>query len=330
MKRPSRTARWVLGVLGALLLILLVGPFLVPIPPLDDTVTPRELADEDSRFATVNGIEVHYKEQGSGEDAIVLLHGFGASSFSWREVTTALSADGRVVAFDRPSAGLTQRLMPNEWNPADYAGGSPYSPEAQADLTVALLDELGIERAVLVGHSAGGSVAMLTALKYPERVEALVLVDPAIYTEGGPPAFVYPLLKTPQMRRLGPLVGRALGGPAGERILKMAWHDPSRITEEIRQGYRLPLRAENWDRALWELTVARRPLDLGERLDELTVPVLVVSGDDDRIVPTEESRRLAEEIAGADLALIEDAGHVPHEEQPAAFLEAVGTFLEGL
>jgi pimeloyl-ACP methyl ester carboxylesterase len=317
-------------VLGALLLILLVGPFLVPIPPLDDTVTPRELADEDSRFATVNGIEVHYKEQGSGEDAIVLLHGFGASSFSWREVTTALSADGRVVAFDRPSAGLTQRLMPNEWNPADYAGGSPYSPEAQADLTVALLDELGIERAVLVGHSAGGSVAMLTALKYPERVEALVLVDPAIYTEGGPPAFVYPLLKTPQMRRLGPLVGRALGGPAGERILKMAWHDPSRITEEIRQGYRLPLRAENWDRALWELTVARRPLDLGERLDELTVPVLVVSGDDDRIVPTEESRRLAEEIAGADLALIEDAGHVPHEEQPAAFLEAVGTFLEGL
>jgi len=330
MKRPSRTARWVLGVLGALLLILLVGPFLVPIPPPDDTVTPRELADEDSRFATVNGIEVHYKEQGSGEDAIVLLHGFGASSFSWREVTTALSADGRVVAFDRPSAGLTQRLMPNEWNPADYAGGSPYSPEAQADLTVALLDELGIERAVLVGHSAGGSVAMLTALKYPERVEALVLVDPAIYTEGGPPAFVYPLLKTPQMRRLGPLVGRALGGPAGERILKMAWHDPSRITEEIRQGYRLPLRAENWDRALWELTVARRPLDLGERLDELTVPVLVVSGDDDRIVPTEESRRLAEEIAGADLALIEDAGHVPHEEQPAAFLEAVGTFLEGL
>ena len=330
MKRPSRTARWVLGVLGALLLILLVGPFLVPIAPLEDTVPARELADDDSQFATVNGIEVHYKDQGSGEDAIVLLHGFGASSFSWREVTTALSADGRVVAFDRPSAGLTQRLMPNEWNPADYAGGSPYSPEAQADLTVALLDELGIERAVLVGHSAGGSVAMLTALKYPERVEALVLVDPAIYTEGGPPAFVYPLLKTPQMRRLGPLVGRALGGPAGERILKMAWHDPSRITEEIRQGYRLPLRAENWDRALWELTVARRPLDLGERLDELTVPVLVVSGDDDRIVPTEESRRLAEEIAGADLALIEDAGHVPHEEQPAAFLEAVGTFLEGL
>ena len=330
MKRPSRTARWVLGVLGALLLILLVGPFLVPIPPLDDTVTPRELADEDSRFATVNGIEVHYKEQGSGEDAIVLLHGFGASSFSWREVTTALSADGRVVAFDRPSAGLTQRLMPNEWNPADYAGGSPYSPEAQADLTVALLDELGIEHAVLVGHSAGGSVAMLTALKYPERVEALVLVDPAIYTEGGPPAFLYPLLKTPQMRRLGPLVGRALGGPAGERILKLAWHDPSRITDEIREGYRLPLRAENWDRALWELTVARRPLDLGERLDELTVPVLVVSGDDDRIVPTEESRRLAEEITGADFALIKDAGHVPHEEQPAAFLEAIGTLLEGL
>jgi len=329
MKRTSRTAHWVLGVLGALLLMLIVGPFLVPIPPLEDTVPPRELADDDSRFVTVNGIEVHYKDEGSGEDAIVLLHGFGASSFSWRELMTPLSADARVIAFDRPAAGLTQRLMPDEWDPADYAGGSPYSPEAQADLTVALLDELGIERAVLVGHSAGGSIAMLTALTYPERVEALVLVDPAIYTEGGPPAFVYPLLKTPQMRRLGPLVGRALGGPTGERILTMAWHDPSRITDEIREGYRLPLRAENWDRALWELTVARRPLDLGDRVDEIACPVFVISGDDDRIVPVEESRRLAEEIAGADFALIEDAGHVPHEEQRAAVLEAIGPFLVG-
>lgn len=328
MKRPSRTWAWVLGVAGAVVALLLFGPFLVPVPPLEGTVPPRELADGDSRFVTVEGIDIHYKEEGTGPRAIVLLHGFGASTFSWRELMTPLAAEARVVAFDRPSAGLTERPMPGEWEPAAYRDGSPYSPEAQADLAVALLDELGIDRAALVGHSAGGSIAMLTALEHPERVEALVLIDPAVYTEGGPPAFVYPLLKTPQMRRLGPLVGRALGGPVGERILTTAWHDPSKITQDMREGYRLPLRAENWDRALWELTIARRPLALGDRADELSVPVLVISGDDDRIVPTDESRRLAEAIPGAEFALIEEAGHVPHEEQPAAVLEAMGTFIQ--
>jgi len=81
---------------------------------------------------------------------------------------------------------------------------------------------------------------------------------------------------------------------------------------------------------LWEFTLASRPLDLAERLDELTLPVLVVTGDDDRIVPTADSLRLAGELPGAELAVISDAGHVPHEEQPEAFMDAVRAFLETL
>ncbi len=311
--------RGLLVALGVLLLILLVGPFLVPVPPLEGTVPPEQLADPDSRFVEVNGITVHYKIAGSGRPVFLLLHGFAASTFSWREVVGPMSEWGTVVAFDRPGFGLTER--PLRWD-----GPSPYSPEAQADLTVGLMDVLGIERAILVGNSAGGTTALLTALTYPERVEALVLVDPAVYVGGGTPRWVRPLLNTPQMRPLGPLLARSIRD-WGRDFGRSAWHDPTRLTPEIWEGYTKPLRAENWDRALWEVTRASHPLGLEKRLGEVRVPVLVVTGDDDRVVPTEQSIRLAEEIPGAQLAVIPQCGHVPQEECPGPFLEAVEAFL---
>jgi pimeloyl-ACP methyl ester carboxylesterase len=85
----------------------------------------------------------------------------------------------------------------------------------------------------------------------------------------------------------------------------------------------------DWDRALWEFTLASRDLKLSRRLEELRLPVLVITGDDDRIVPTAESLRLAEEIPGAQLAVIPDCGHVPQEECPQRFLQAVQGFLAG-
>ena len=90
------------------------------------------------------------------------------------------------------------------------------------------------------------------------------------------------------------------------------------------------MQTENWDRALWELTQASQPLNLDQRLEDLGVPVLVVTGDDDRIVPTEQSLRLAGEIPGAELAVIPACGHVPQEECPTAFLTAVEDFLARL
>ena len=308
----------VLITLAVLLVVVLVGPFLVPVPPLEGTVPPEQLADADSQFVEVNGIQVHYKTAGEGEPVLVLLHGFAASLFSWREVMAPLAEEGTAIAFDRPAFGLTERPMPGEWQ-----GANPYSTAAQVELTVGLMDKLGVERAILVGNSAGGTVSVLTALTYPERVEALVLVDPAIYAGGQRfPGWLRPLLQTPQARRVGPLLVRSIQ-EWGLDFGRSAWHDPSKITDEIWAGYTQPLQAENWDRALWELTVASEALHLDERLGELQLPVLVITGDDDRIVPTEQSIRLAGELPNAELVVVPNCGHVPHEECPAEFLQAV-------
>jgi pimeloyl-ACP methyl ester carboxylesterase len=192
---------------------------------------------------------------------------------------------------------------------------------------VEFMDKQGIDKAILIGNSAGGAVAMNTALTYPERVQGLVLVDAAINRGGGPPAWVKPLLSTPQLQRLGPLSGRFLAS-SGERLLGMAWHDRSKMTPDVLEGYRKATQAQDWDKGLWELTKASSDLKLGARVAEVTQPTLVITGDDDRVVPTKDSIRLASELPNAELVIIPQCGHTPQEECPGPWLHAVTEFLE--
>jgi pimeloyl-ACP methyl ester carboxylesterase len=272
----------------------------------------------------VNGLDVHYKQYGTGEPAIILLHGFGASTFSWREVTAPLAQLSAVVAYDRPAFGLTGRPIPGEWQDEN-----PYSAAANVKLLFGLMDALGIEKAVLVGHSAGGRVAVQAALQDPSRVQALALVDAAIYQGGGQRfGLLAPFIDTPQMDRLGPFFARSLAGEQGTQFIQTAWHDPAKITPAITAGYRLPLQVDNWDIALWEFTkTGSGSEDLAPRLAGLTMPVLVLTGDDDRIIPTALSQQLAAEIPGAALTVFPACGHLPHEECPRPFLDVVEPFI---
>jgi pimeloyl-ACP methyl ester carboxylesterase len=227
-----------------------------------------------------------------------------------------------VVAYDRPAFGLTER-------PVDDRQTAVYSSDYQPLLATRLMDSLGVEKAILIGNSAGGTVAMRTALAYPERVEALILVDPAIYTGQGMPAPVRLLINTPQADHLGPLFARQIQ-ERGYDFGRMAWHDPQGFTDQVWAAYTRPLQVENWDRALWQFTRSSSSSNLVDHLDELTLPVLVITGDDDRIVPTEQSVRLAKELPNADLVVIPNCGHVPQEECPQAFLDAVDAFIKKL
>jgi len=313
-------------VLILLLLAAIVGPLVLPMPPLGNIAPLEEMTDPDSRFVEGNELSVHYKVYGSGEPVMILMHGFGASLFSWREVAEPLAQFGTVIAYDRPAFGLTERPMREDWSE------NPYTVEANLALLFGLMDSLNVEQAVLVGNSAGGRLAVQAALAHPERISGLVLVDAAIYTGGRSMDSVTRFLfNTPQMMRVGPVLARSISGPQGDSFIQSAWHDPARLTEEILEGYRKPLRMDNWDRALWEFTLAGSGSeDLAPRLGELSVPVLVVTGDDDRIVPTAESVRLGGEIPGATLVVFPACGHVPQEECPVEFLAAVQPFVSSI
>ncbi|RME50205.1 MAG: alpha/beta fold hydrolase, partial [Caldilineae bacterium] len=211
----STRTRVALGLSIGLALVVSIGPLLAPVPPLTDTVPPRQLADPDSRFIRVQGVDLHYKMAGQGEPVFVLLHGFGASLFSWHKVMPELARLGAVIAYDRPAFGLSER-------PLQWEGQNPYSPEAQVDQLFGLMDALGVQQAILVGNSAGGTVALRAALARPDRVQAIIAVDAAVYGTGGAPGFIRPLLRTPQLRHLGPLIVRRLIA-AGDDLIRRAW-----------------------------------------------------------------------------------------------------------
>jgi len=93
----KRIIRVVLIAFGILLAVLLIGPFLIPVPPLEGTLPPEQLADPNSKFIDIHNVNLHYKEHGEGDPVFVLLHGFGASEFSWREVVAPLSKLGDAI-----------------------------------------------------------------------------------------------------------------------------------------------------------------------------------------------------------------------------------------
>jgi pimeloyl-ACP methyl ester carboxylesterase len=319
--RKRHVLRGIGVTLLVLLLILLVGPFLVPVPPAPGTMPPESLAGPDSSFVEIKGLNVHFQMMGQGQWVFILLHGFGASLFSWHAVMEPLSACGTVIAYDRPAFGLTER-------PLKWTGQNPYGPEANIALLLGLMDHFGVQKAFLIGNSAGGTLSMQFAIQYPQRVQALILVDPAVYENGGP-AWVRILGKTPQMQHLGPLFVRSIQ-KSGLDLIQEAWHDPSKITQATWDGYTLPLKADAWDQALWFFTMASHDTGLLQHLQDFKLPILVITGDDDRIVPTADSVKLAGELSGAKLVVIQEAGHVPHEEQPAVFMQVINEFVETL
>jgi pimeloyl-ACP methyl ester carboxylesterase len=307
------------GSLTTVSLAALVGPFLVSVPPRKGTHPAQALVDADSQFFDLNRLSVHIKTWGQGESAFVLLHGFGASLYSWQAMAEPFSELGRVIAYDGPGFGLTEQ-------PLSLEDQHPYGSEAGVVLLIALLDHFSTDQAVLVGQTVYGALALQVALANPEQVKALARIDSAESSRASLPTWAVSLLHTPQIRHLGPLITRQIQSRVQEMI-KLAWHDPSLLTTEALAHYKKPLQVDNRDKALWEFTAVTHPLNLPRRMSEITQTTFVVAGDDDHILPTAQSIWLIGELSYTRLAIIENAGQLPHGESPVAFMDAVRNLL---
>jgi pimeloyl-ACP methyl ester carboxylesterase len=305
-----------------LLLFIVFGPLIIPLPPLDGIQPMEALVYSDSQFLEIDGVDVHYQEvQSNSETLIVLLHGFGSSTYSWQKVMQPFSSFGSVLAYDRPGFGLTERVIPFK-----EVNSNPYTLEYQSQILLALIEAKKAEKIILVGNSAGGTVAMQTALAYPDRIDALILISPAVYGSGGAPKWIKPLLNLPQMDRLGPVLVRTIR-ERGLEILELAWSDPEKICEDDLANYQKPLSVDRWDVGLWEFTKANGENDIDARVSEILMPVLVIAGADDKIIPADQSIQLASELPNASLSVIPNCGHVPQEECPTDFMNAIESFI---
>jgi pimeloyl-ACP methyl ester carboxylesterase len=328
-KRVLKILAAILGVLAiVVILALVVGPFLIPVSPLEGLASPQQVAGPESQFVTIpytgtDGIDIHYLSGGSDLDEempiFILLHGSLFNAYTWNEVMDYFDERGRVIAYDQIPYGLSEKLVEGDWT-----GENPYTSAASVDQLFLFLDALDVDKAVLVGNSYGGVLAVEAALAEPERVEALILADAAVYVQEELPAWVMTLS---QVRRLGPLFARQLG--RSEAFVRQTYLEPERISEERMDLTMVHTQVDQWDEALWEyLRVwgVDGP-DAAVHVAEIQQPTLVITGDSDAVVPVADSERLQSELPNSELVILPACGHVPQEECPDAFGNAVDEWL---
>jgi pimeloyl-ACP methyl ester carboxylesterase len=265
------------------------------------------------RFVRVGDQLVHVEQAGSGEP-VVLIHGFGASTYSWRKVMPALAASHRVVAIDLNGFGYTQR-------PKSRAS---YTREAQAKLVLGTLDALGIDRAHIVGHSYGGGLTLYLASRHPERFRTMVLVDSSAPTYANDRRSRFAALRPLDVLFVRSVVLRP--GMVRKGLLR-SYYDDSLVTPELVQAYLDRLAIEGVGGAFYGLTA---PAPAGEpvELEKIAVPSLVIWGAHDVLISPETGRRAAARLPHAEFVLFDKSGHLPMEEEPEAFLNTVLPFLE--
>lgn len=270
-------------------------------------------------FEPEPGLVIHYTDEGREDgQTLLLVHGFAASVHAWRPWAERLRDDYRLVAIDLPGHGLTEA-------PEGYRA----SLDRNADLIGMLADHVGVDRFVLAGNSMGGAVSLAFAMKRPERLEALVLVDAAGWPgdeeagRGGPPGL---------LGLLNNGVGRAFlrlfnVRSLAEDGLKSAYLDEALVTDDLIRRYAdLAMARGHRDILLTQRSRPDKPWSPSD-FAAIRLPVLVMSGEQDRLIPVDDARAIAAAIPGAELVTYPEGGHLPMEQLPDATVRDLRAFL---
>jgi len=323
MKLALRIAGW--GLLGVVIVLVAVWAALqrpdIPWPTLE-----ARYANAQSRFMDLpGGLRVHYRDQGRADGpTLVLVHGFAASLDAWEPWVQRLGGQYRIITLDLPGHGLTRA-------PADYAP----STDAYADLVDTVAGRLHAGGPagtyVIGGNSMGGGVAWDLALRHPDHVRALVLVDAAGFPSPragrGRPIPIFAILGNP--------IGRALIRDTdtrglAENGLKAAYVDPKLVTPALVDRYVLLSRAPGHRDLLLRIqSQPRRPITAAT-FAEIRVPTLVMHGQKDALIPFAAGQGFARAIPGAKLVAYPGVGHVPMEQIPDRSAADLADFLKSL
>ena len=317
--------RIVLGVLGLLLVLLTVGYVALLRPDIPYETLERKYANSASRFVDLSGgYRLHYRDQGNRNGpTLLLIHGFGASLMDWELWVLQLRSRYRLVSVDWPGHGLTRA-------PADFVPSSANN----ADLIERFAGAIGLGKVTAIGNSKGGEIAWVLALRHPERVERLVLVDAS--------GWEWQKYKPSDSALLAALdsapIAYLLRGLDKSRIIRAlltsAFFDPQLATDAMIDRYiefsRAPGHRAILDRTFVDTLrgIHRDDWATREHLAKIRVPTLIMWGDRDKLVDPGDANKFAAAIKGSKLIVYHNVGHVAMEEVPAQSAADLDRWLE--
>jgi len=261
---------------------------------------------------------LHAEEYGQGP-TLLLLHGLGASTFTWRHILPALARDHRVIALDLMGFGRSEKLLDRQYSAAD-----------QAALVAAFIRKRGLTSVTLIGHSFGGTVALLTALEFkrePDRIARLVVIDaPALKQNFSD---VAALLRAPGLTKM--IMNAASPEFIAQLLLNFARAPGQHASEADVRGYAAPfydLGSRHAFIATAQAILDANKLGMGARYRAIQQPTLLVWCRRDRVVPLATGRRLKRLLPNARLVILKKCNHLPQDEVPKALLAKLRSFLD--
>jgi len=264
--------------------------------------------------AQSNGIELYYETHGNGQP-LVLISGLGYSSWQWHKMVPFLAKHFQVIVFDNRGVGQSEK-------PA-----GPYTAQMFAADTVGLLDALGIDKAIMAGHSMGGFIAQAMVLDYPQRVEKLIL---ASTTFGGPNHIP---ITSEAMKILTDVNSDALTRFKNGLVVSTApgWAEknPEMIEEWVKWRVANPIEPVHYQAQLAiGLALIPEAAAFENKLQNISVPTLVMFGAHDKVVPPANADLLAKQISGSQIRILPDAGHFFPLEVPEEASQIVIEFAQ--
>jgi len=318
----NRLLKFVALGLGGLIALLALAWFFMYRGDIPFETLEARYANPHSQWLNMPGrLRVHYRDQGNSKGpAVIMVHGFSASLHAWEPWVTRLGDRYRIITLDLPGHGLTDA-------PSNYVAGQ----DSNADIVDALARNLYVDRYVVVGNSMGGGVAWEDALRHPDHVRGLILVDSV------------GLWQTRKSGDSGPLIFKILANPIGRALLrdldvtplarsglKTAYGDPKVVTPELVTRYVDLSRAPGHRDVIMNMRFARHAPITAESFKAIKAPTLVLHGEADKLIPLEAGKALAAAIPGARLITYPGVGHVPMETIPDRSAADVRAFLDGL
>lgn len=273
----------------------------------------------DTQFMTLDsGLKIHYTDTGPQDrPAIVLVHGFSSSLHTWQAWKEDLEADFRVVTLDLPGHGLSRAEDPKS-----------VSIDRFADVVHEVTQDLGIQSFTLGGNSMGGNTAWVYALKYPETMEGLILVDaggwPEEEGENDSSPLVFKLLSNPLARAVLKDLDMTSLTRSG---LEASYTDQNFISDELVERYVAMSRAPGHRETLLAIMATERDPATVDKLAGIKVPTLVMWGREDNLIPVAHAERFATAIDGAQLIVYDNIGHLPQEENAPQSIVDVRAFM---
>jgi pimeloyl-ACP methyl ester carboxylesterase len=302
--------------LGLVALLVLVS-LLFGRPNKSLNTLKEKYAQPPSAFLEMDGLQVHYRDEGKPEDTlpIVLLHGTGASLHTFDEWAAELSQAHRVVRMDLPAFGLTGPFPDRD-----------YSIEHYVAFLESFLSAKGIDHCVLGGNSLGGLIAWRFALKKPAMVDKLILINAAGYprqTKSEPIAFT--IARIPVLNQILTFITPRF---VVRSSIENVYADKSKVTKElIDRYYDLTLRAGNRQAFVDRMQIDSDDSKI-EQIKNIQQPTLILWGAEDALIPPESAYRFQEDLPNDTLVILPNVGHVPMEESPVESLVPVADFIQ--